>query len=102
MPTPFLNLATVFSAISPLWTVAKADQAPSFVVRDEMVDVGGHRLRFRVAIGADVDQPVIVLESGGGLYSTQWAALQLQLTLESGATVVSYDRAGFGESDLPA
>lgn len=68
-------------------------------VQDKMIDVGGTRLHFRVSAGCG---PTIVLESGGGLDAAQWIKLQPQLSDATGATVVSYDRAGFGESGLPA
>jgi pimeloyl-ACP methyl ester carboxylesterase len=42
------------------------------------------------------------LESGGGADSSQWSALQPELARKTGLAVVSYDRAGFGESDLPS
>jgi pimeloyl-ACP methyl ester carboxylesterase len=63
------------------------------------VDVGGYRLRFRVVDGR---LPTIVLESGGGADSSEWTILQPQLARLTGLAVVSYDRAGFGESDLPS
>jgi len=42
------------------------------------------------------------LESGGGADSSQWSALQPELNRRTGWAVISYDRAGFGESDLPS
>jgi len=65
---------------------------------DEMLDVGGTRLHFRLTPGCGT---TILLEAGGGLDSSQWSALQQQLSDATGAAVVSYDRAGFGASDLP-
>ena len=67
-------------------------------VIDSMVDVGGYRLHFRISPGCNL---TILLESGGGLDATQWSALQPQLNRATGAEVISYDRAGFGSSDLP-
>jgi pimeloyl-ACP methyl ester carboxylesterase len=67
-------------------------------IEDRTVDVGGVRLHFRVSSGCGL---TILLESGGGLDASQWAELQPKLSAATGATVVSYDRAGFGESDLP-
>lgn len=65
---------------------------------DRSVDVGGYHLHFRVIPGQG---PAILLESGGGLDATEWNALAPRLAQETGATVVAYDRAGFGQSDLP-
>jgi len=67
-------------------------------VKDTLTDVGAYRLHFRVVAGRP---PTIVLESGGGADASQWSTLQPQLARETGLAVVSYDRAGFGESDLP-
>jgi pimeloyl-ACP methyl ester carboxylesterase len=69
-------------------------------VRDTLVDVGGYRLHFRIADGRK-DRPVVVLDAGGGLDADEWRSLQPRLARETGGVVVSYDRAGFGTSDLP-
>jgi pimeloyl-ACP methyl ester carboxylesterase len=60
--------------------------------------VGEYSLNFRIIPGKG---PAILLESGGGMDSTEWAALAPRLARETGATVIAYDRAGFGKSDLP-
>jgi pimeloyl-ACP methyl ester carboxylesterase len=75
-----------------------SDESPP-AVRDTSVDVGGYRLHFRIIDGRS---PTIVLESGGGADSSQWSALQPELARRTGLAVVSYDRAGFGGSDLPS
>ncbi len=64
----------------------------------QLVDVGGYNLNFRIISGKG---PTILLESGGGMNATEWDALAPQLARKTGATVVAYDRAGFGQSDLP-
>jgi pimeloyl-ACP methyl ester carboxylesterase len=66
--------------------------------KDRMIDVGGFKMHFSVSPGCGL---TILLESGGGLDATQWQRLQPQLSADTGAAVVSYDRAGFGRSDLP-
>lgn len=63
-----------------------------------LIDVGAYHLFFRVLRGGD---PVILLEAGGGMDSNCYADLAPRLHEETGATVVAYDRAGFGGSDLP-
>ncbi len=63
-----------------------------------LVRVGDHRLNFRVIEGG---RPTVLLEAGGGFDSRQWNALAPRVAETTGATVVSYDRAGFGSSDLP-
>ena len=75
---------------------AAPDQASQAV--EKLVDVGGYNLNFRMIPGQG---HAILLESGGGMDSTEWNALAPRLALETGATVIAYDRAGFGKSDLP-
>lgn len=65
---------------------------------DTLVALDGFNLHFRIIEGGS---PTILLESGGGMGLTQWNDLAPELARRTGATVVSYDRAGFGESDLP-
>jgi len=65
---------------------------------ESLIRVGEHRLNFRVIAGG---HPTVLLEAGGGADARQWNALAPQLAATTGATVVSYDRAGFGSSDLP-
>lgn len=66
--------------------------------QDEFLDVGHGRIHFRVIRGK---LPAIVLESGGGMDSSQWKTLQPEIARCTGHAVVSYDRPGFGESELP-
>jgi len=85
-------LAEVPSAAVP------AEKQKDPLIRDTFADVGGYRLHFRIVDGRS---PAIVLESGGGADASQWSTLQLQLARATGSAVVSYDRAGFGDTDLP-
>ncbi|MET9553987.1 alpha/beta hydrolase [Streptomyces sp. NPDC006645] len=62
-----------------------------------MVTNEGHRLAFHVVRGSD---RTIVLDSGGGEDSSQWKDLVPRLHRDTGATVVTYDRAGLGRSDV--
>ena len=66
--------------------------------KDTLIDVGGHKLHF-VVIKAG--EPTILLEAGGGDDASQWEAVQRKLSTETNATIISYDRAGFGKSELP-
>jgi pimeloyl-ACP methyl ester carboxylesterase len=75
-----------------------AANTKSSAVVDRMIDVGGYRLHFRVFPGTGT---TVLLEAGGGADSNYWQALPTDLVRETGATVVAYDRAGYGESDLP-
>jgi len=67
-------------------------------VIDTLVDVGGYRLHFHILPGTE---PAVLLESGGGADATYWDVLAPVLAHETGATIITYDRAGYGESDLP-
>lgn len=63
-----------------------------------MVQVGKYRLNFQVIKGGSL---TILLEAGGGLDSREWSWLAPELAQKTKTTIVSYDRAGFGKSDLP-
>jgi len=95
---PALKYALLaFAILAPVTTRAAArDQAAQTV--EKLVDVGGYNLNFRIIPGQGF---AILLESGGGMDSTEWNALAPRLAQESGATVIAYDRTGFGKSDLP-
>lgn len=62
-----------------------------------MVDNGGHRLAFYVTAGHG---STIVLDSGGGEDASYWKDLVPELHTATGATVITYDRAGLGKSDV--
>jgi pimeloyl-ACP methyl ester carboxylesterase len=76
----------------------RVDEAPGLTVVDTLVPIEGFRLNFRIIKGGS---PIILLEAGGGMDLTEWDDLAPRLARRTGATVVSYDRAGFGKSDLP-
>jgi pimeloyl-ACP methyl ester carboxylesterase len=61
-----------------------------------MVDIGSHKMHL-VCTGPATGTPVVILEAGGGAYSTTWVPVQKALT----ATVRScaYDRGGSGWSE---
>jgi pimeloyl-ACP methyl ester carboxylesterase len=65
---------------------------------ERQVKVGEYRLNFKVIKGSNLN---ILLEAGGGMDSTEWTKMAPVLAQKTGATVISYDRAGFGKSDLP-
>ena len=93
-----LELAFLVPAVIALGAaLAATPDQPAHAV-EKLVDVGGYNLNFRIISGQG---PAILLESGGGMDSTEWNALAPRLARETGATVIAYDRAGFGKSDLP-
>ena len=63
--------------------------------RTERIDVGGYKLHFRVTDGV---LPAIVFESGGGLDSTEWRAVQELVRINLNNAAVSYSRSGMGQS----
>ena len=70
----------------------------NIIVKDDLVDVGGCQLYFSVIQGSEI---LLVLEVGGGADSSQWGSFPMDLAHAIGATVVTYDRSGFGRSDFP-
>jgi pimeloyl-ACP methyl ester carboxylesterase len=65
---------------------------------ETLVQVGKYRLNFQVIEGGNL---TILLEAGGGMDLKEWNNLAPRIASKTGATIVSYDRAGFGKSDLP-
>ena len=63
-----------------------------------LVDVGDHRVHLHCT--GDVDGPTVVLESGFGGWSIDWASVQPQIARF--ASVCSYDRSGLGWSERTA
>src|SRR5690606_3477173 len=65
---------------------------------DTLIDAGGYRMHLIVHRGT---RPVtIVMEVGGGASLRGWAGVESQVAARTGATVVVFDRAGFGGSEL--
>ncbi|WP_406150775.1 alpha/beta fold hydrolase [Streptomyces sp. NBC_01012] len=61
-----------------------------------MIESDGHRLAFHVVDGHG---PTIVLDAGGGEDSSYWTDMVGKLHAATGATIITYDRAGLGKSD---
>jgi pimeloyl-ACP methyl ester carboxylesterase len=88
-----LTIATIAVLLLPV-----AGPLPPPVPLDTLVDVGGYHLHMVVYRGT---RPVtIVMESGGGASLAAWSDVEARLAERSGATVVAYDRAGFGASGM--
>ena len=64
---------------------------------DRLVDVGGYRLHFQIIPGQGIP---ILFESGGGDDATVWKDLLKPVAAVTGSTVIAYDRAGFGKSEM--
>ncbi|MFI5845911.1 alpha/beta fold hydrolase [Catenuloplanes sp. NPDC051500] len=84
------------AAGSPSAAPVAASSAPSAGAELHLVENNGHRLAFHVTPGR---LPAIVLDAGGGEDSSYWAALVPRLAQDTGATIITYDRAGLGDSD---
>ncbi|MGI4977757.1 MAG: alpha/beta fold hydrolase [Janthinobacterium lividum] len=68
--------------------------APSAQTR--MVDVGGRRVAFHVIPGR---APAVVFEAGGGMDGSAWEPVLGTISAATGAELITFDRAGFGDSD---
>ena len=68
------------------------------VKSDKFVDIGTHKLR--VVLSDIPSKYTIVLEAGGGKYSESYQEIQDTLATLTGIRVMSYDRSGFGQSEL--
>jgi pimeloyl-ACP methyl ester carboxylesterase len=64
---------------------------------DTLVDVGGHRLYFHIIEGEGMP---ILFESGAGADVEVWDTLLNPVAEITHATLITYDRAGFGKSEL--
>lgn len=66
-------------------------------VIDTLVEVGGYNIHFTILEGAGTP---ILFESGAGDDGAVWAPLAEHVHDVIGATVIYYDRSGFGQSQL--
>jgi pimeloyl-ACP methyl ester carboxylesterase len=64
---------------------------------DTLVDVGGYKLHFKIIKGNGTP---ILFEAGSGAYSADWDTILPSIYKVTGATLITYDRAGFGKSEL--
>lgn len=62
---------------------------------DTTVNVGSHNLHFKILKG---NSTVILFEAGGLDDSRTWGDLLMTVHDQTGATLIAYDRAGFGKS----
>ncbi|RIV34881.1 alpha/beta hydrolase [Flagellimonas lutimaris] len=64
---------------------------------DTLVDLGGYKMHFNVMEGKGTP---ILFEAGGGNDATVWHGLLEKIHNVTGATLITYDRSGFGQSEL--
>ena len=74
------------------------DLSSKLVKSDKMVDVGSHKLR--VVLSDIPSKYTIVLEAGGGMSSDVYKNIQDTLVKITDVRTMSYDRSGFGKSEL--
>nr|WP_062339290.1 alpha/beta hydrolase [Herbidospora sakaeratensis] len=92
-PRRFVNGALPALVLLAVTVAACGETGPEL----HLIDNDGHRLAFYVTPGSDA---TIVLDSGGGESAAQWTDLVPKLHAATGATVIAYDRAGLGKSDV--
>ncbi|KAA6438747.1 alpha/beta hydrolase [Dyadobacter flavalbus] len=64
---------------------------------DTLIDAHPFKLHFKIL---KEENPPILFESGGGLDASQWDSIAVAVHRQAKATVITYDRAGFGSSSL--
>lgn len=66
-----------------------------FQTIDTLVDVGGYKLHFHIIKGKGIP---ILFEAGGGEDATTWKNILKPIADVTAATLITYDRTGFGKS----
>lgn len=64
---------------------------------DTLIDVGGYKLHFNVIEGKDTP---ILFEAGAGNDGSVWDDILAPIHEVTGTTLITYDRSGFGKSEL--
>ena len=85
----FLSAITFFTLL-----ISQKGQSQTI---DTLVDVGNHKLHFNVIKGKGIP---ILFEAGAGNDGTVWNSILKQIAEITGATLITYDRAGFGKSTI--
>jgi pimeloyl-ACP methyl ester carboxylesterase len=91
----FVSVALTACSDSDTGTVNHAAAKSSL----HMVSTNGHELAFHVTPG---HLPAIVLDAGGGNYSSYWSKIVPVLSARTGSEVITYDRPGEGKSPAVA
>lgn len=77
-------------------TLIFSSPLPAQIV-DTLINVGNHRLHFTIQEGRGVP---ILFEAGSGNDGTIWKDITSTVHNITGATIITYDRAGMGQSEL--
>ena len=91
MYAPILFLA-LFLSCSVL------SQTVNETIKHESILIGNYNFNFNYIVGS---KPAVVFESGSGVESSHWNNIMLSLSSKVDNAIISYDRAGYGKSDLP-
>ena len=81
-------------AAAPATPAAAAAPVPAAQTR--LIDVGGRRIAFHVVPGRP---PAVVFEAGSGMDGSAWDPVLGAIHRDTGAELITFDRAGFGDSD---
>ncbi|MBS1661308.1 MAG: alpha/beta hydrolase [Bacteroidetes bacterium] len=68
---------------------------------DTLIDVGGYKLHFNIIKGTSTikgKNTPILFDAGGGEDATTWKQILQPIADRTGATLITYDRTGFGQS----
>jgi pimeloyl-ACP methyl ester carboxylesterase len=93
-----LLCVSLWSTVMIGFVTVSSEDNPGPVIVDTLVSVDEFHLNFRIFKGGS---PNILLEAGGGMDLTAWDNIAPELAAKTGASIICYDRAGFGKSDLP-
>ena len=74
-----------------------AQKPPAGPTPGQLIDVGSHKMHIR-CVGPANGSPTVILEAGGGAFSSDWS--RVQGILSPDVRVCAYDRAGSGWSEL--
>lgn len=86
----------IFSKLIILLAVFYSLKSQSQII-DTLVDVGNHKLHFNIIKGSGIP---ILFEAGGGSDGTVWNSILKPIADITGATIITYDREGFGKSTI--
>ena len=90
------------SVLSVAVTLAAAGTPPAHAsvpppaAQTRLIDIEGRRVAFHVIPGRP---PAVVFEAGGGMDGSAWAPVLGTIQAATGAELITFDRAGFGDSD---
>ncbi|MFK7812554.1 MAG: alpha/beta fold hydrolase [Maribacter sp.] len=65
--------------------------------QDTLVDVGGYKMHFKILKGEGTP---ILFDAGAGNDGSVWANILEKIHKVTGTTLITYDRSGFGQSEL--